>query len=116
MRPEMGPRRVQELLLEVELRRGRMRRALRAAPDAALDYADHRGRPELRVALSAYLARVRGVRIDAGRIVVTQGFTQALDLLCRVLAGRGAATVAMETPSHPGRGRPCGARGSSSPA
>jgi GntR family transcriptional regulator / MocR family aminotransferase len=77
-------------------------RALRSAPDAALDYADHRGRPELRVALTAYLARVRGVRIDAGRIVITQGFTQALDLLCRVLAGRGAATVAMETPSHSG--------------
>jgi GntR family transcriptional regulator/MocR family aminotransferase len=77
-------------------------RALRSAPNAALDYADHRGRPELRAALSAYLARVRGVRIDAGRIIITQGFTQALDLLCRVLAGRGGATLAMETPSHAG--------------
>jgi GntR family transcriptional regulator/MocR family aminotransferase len=44
---------------------------------------------------------VRGVRVDPGRIVVTQGFTQALDLLCRVLAERGATTLAMETPSHP---------------
>ena len=77
-------------------------RALRASPDAALDYGDHRGRIELRVALSAYLARVRGVRVDPSRIVVTQGFTQALDLLCRVLARRGARTLAMETPSHPG--------------
>ena len=76
-------------------------RALRAAPDAALDYGDPRGRIELRIALSAYLARVRGVRVDPGRIVVTQGFSQALDLLCRVLAERGATTVAMETPSHP---------------
>lgn len=76
-------------------------RALREAPDTALDYGDRRGRIELRSALSAYLARVRGVRIDPGRIVVTQGFTQALDLLCRVLAERGATTVAMETPSHP---------------
>lgn len=76
-------------------------RALRRAPDAALDYGDPRGRIELRIALSAYLARVRGVRVDAGRIVVTQGFTQALDLLCRVLAERGATTLAMETPSHP---------------
>jgi GntR family transcriptional regulator / MocR family aminotransferase len=76
-------------------------RALRAAPEAALDYGDRRGRIELRVALSAYLARVRGVRVDPGRIVVTQGFTQALDLLCRVLSGRGATTVAIETPSHP---------------
>jgi GntR family transcriptional regulator/MocR family aminotransferase len=77
-------------------------RALRDAPDSALDYGDHMGRIELRIALSSYLARVRGVRIDPSRIVVTQGFTQALDLLCRVLMGRGATTIAMETPSHPG--------------
>jgi GntR family transcriptional regulator/MocR family aminotransferase len=76
-------------------------RALRRAPDAALDYGDRRGRIELRIALSAYLARVRGVRVDPGRIVVTQGFSQALDLLCRVLSGRGSTTFAMETPSHP---------------
>jgi GntR family transcriptional regulator/MocR family aminotransferase len=76
-------------------------RALRQAPDAALDYGDRRGRIEIRTALSAYLARVRGVRADPGRIVVTQGFTQALDLICRVLAARGATTVAMESPSHP---------------
>ncbi|HEV8637782.1 MAG TPA: PLP-dependent aminotransferase family protein [Chloroflexota bacterium] len=76
-------------------------RAVARAPDAALDYGDHRGRIELRQALSTYLARVRGVRVDPGRIVVTQGFTQALDLLCRVLARRGRTTVAIETPSLP---------------
>jgi len=41
------------------------------------------------------------VRVDPGRMVITQGFTQALDLLCRVLADRGATTVAIESPSHP---------------
>jgi GntR family transcriptional regulator/MocR family aminotransferase len=76
-----------------------LERALRGAPDLALDYGDHRGRPELRVVLSDYLARVRGVRVPPGRIVVTQGFTQALDLLCRTMAARGRATVAIETPS-----------------
>jgi GntR family transcriptional regulator/MocR family aminotransferase len=76
-------------------------RALRRAPDDALDYGDGRGRIELRNVLSAYLARVRGVRVDPGRIVVTQGFSQAFDLLCRVLVDRGATTLAMETPSHP---------------
>ena len=75
-------------------------RAMLRAPDAALDY-DHRGRIELRAALVAYLARVRGVRVDPGRIVITQGFTQGLDLLCRTLVDRGATTLAMETPSHP---------------
>lgn len=77
-------------------------RSLRSAPDLALDYGDPRGRVELRQALSTYLARVRGVRIDPGRIVVTQGFTQALDLLGRALAGQGRTTVAIETPSFPG--------------
>jgi GntR family transcriptional regulator / MocR family aminotransferase len=79
-----------------------VQRALAAAPDDALDYGDHRGRIELRTALSGYLARVRGVRIDPGHIVIVQGFTQALDLLCFVLAGAGRATMAMESPSHPG--------------
>jgi GntR family transcriptional regulator/MocR family aminotransferase len=76
-------------------------RALRVAPDSALDYGDGRGRVELRVALTSYLARVRGVRVDPGRVVVTQGFGHGFDLLCRVLAERGATTVAMESPSHP---------------
>jgi GntR family transcriptional regulator / MocR family aminotransferase len=76
-------------------------RAMAVAPDDAFDYGDHRGRIELRRALSAYLGRVRGVRVDPGRIVVTQGFTQALDLLCRVLLAGGATTMAMETPSTP---------------
>ncbi|HEX5148971.1 MAG TPA: PLP-dependent aminotransferase family protein [Candidatus Limnocylindrales bacterium] len=76
-------------------------RSLRTAADLALDYGDHRGQAALRHALSTYLARVRGVRIDPERIVVTQGFTQALDLLCRVLAGRGHGTIAIETPSLP---------------
>jgi GntR family transcriptional regulator/MocR family aminotransferase len=77
-------------------------RSLRRAPDAALDYGDHRGSAALRTALSAYLGRVRGVRVDAGRIIVTQGFTQGLDLLCRMLARRGARTLVMESPSHSG--------------
>lgn len=79
-----------------------VQRALATAPDDALDYGDHRGRLELRTALSRYLARVRGVRAEPGHIVITQGFTQALDLLCHVLAERGRDTVAVESPSHPG--------------
>ena len=76
-------------------------RSLRSAPHAALDYGDHRGRIELRVAVRDYLARVRGVRTDPERIVITQGFTQALDLVGRVLAARGATALAFETPSLP---------------
>ena len=73
--------------------------ALHDAPDDAFDYGDHRGRIELREALAAYLGRVRGVRVQPERIVVTQGFSQGLDLICRALAARGATTVAVENPS-----------------
>ena len=85
--------------------RSQWRRALETAlhdmPDEALDYGDHRGRIELRETLAGYLGRVRGVRVDPARMVVTQGFSQSLDLLCRTLAARGARTVAVETPSLP---------------
>jgi GntR family transcriptional regulator/MocR family aminotransferase len=74
-------------------------RALRDAPNEALDYGDHRGRIELRRALSAYLGRVRGVRIEPERMLISQGFTQGLDLVSRVLLDRGATTMAFESPS-----------------
>ena len=76
-------------------------RAMREAPNEALDYGDHRGRIELRTALRDYLARVRGVRVTAERIVITQGFTQGLDLVARTLRARGATAIGFETPSPP---------------
>ena len=76
------------------------RRALNAAPADALGYGDPRGRPELRQALASYLARARGVRAEAERIVICAGFTQALSLLCEVLAGRGATRLAVEEYGH----------------
>jgi GntR family transcriptional regulator/MocR family aminotransferase len=39
------------------------------------------------------------VRTTPDRIVVTQGFTQALDLTCRVLRNRGATSMWFESPS-----------------
>jgi GntR family transcriptional regulator/MocR family aminotransferase len=77
------------------------RRALARAPYEALGYSDPRGRPELRHTLAAYLARARGVRVDADRIVVCSGFTQGLALLCEALRARGARTLAMEAYTHP---------------
>ncbi|NSC23483.1 PLP-dependent aminotransferase family protein [Streptomyces albus subsp. chlorinus] len=64
------------------------RRALTAAPALAFSHGDHRGAPELRRALAAYLARARGVRADPERIVVCAGFAQGLALLARVVAGQ----------------------------
>jgi GntR family transcriptional regulator / MocR family aminotransferase len=73
------------------------RRALGTAPAEAFgDAPDARGRPELHQALAGYLARARGVRVSPDRIVVCSGFTQGLGLICQVLRGRGAATLAVE--------------------
>jgi len=76
------------------------RRAITAAPSEAFGYGDPQGRPELRAALASYLARARGVRASPDRIVICSGFTQALALLCRVLAASGAAELAAEACGH----------------
>ncbi|MCX5211433.1 PLP-dependent aminotransferase family protein [Kitasatospora sp. NBC_00240] len=72
------------------------RRALTAAPNEALGYDTPLGRIELRQALAAYLARVRGVRTAPERILICSGHTQALNLLCAALRERGAAALAVE--------------------
>jgi GntR family transcriptional regulator / MocR family aminotransferase len=76
------------------------RRAITAVPSGALGYGDPRGRRALRTALASYLARARGVRVTPDRIVICSGFTQALSLLCRVLAGSGVTALAAEAYGH----------------
>jgi GntR family transcriptional regulator/MocR family aminotransferase len=81
-----------------------LRRALRDAPDARLDYGDPRGAPELRVALAGYLGRVRGVVADPERTIVTSGMAQGMAIFARGLVALGGRTMAMEDPSSaPGR-------------
>ncbi|MBT2480293.1 PLP-dependent aminotransferase family protein [Streptomyces sp. ISL-94] len=73
------------------------RRALTDAPNEAFGYsADGRGRPELREALTGYLARARGVYADPDRIVLCSGFVHALGLLARVLRARRVREMAVE--------------------
>ncbi|WP_432041256.1 PLP-dependent aminotransferase family protein [Streptomyces cadmiisoli] len=57
------------------------RRAIQQAPHEVFGPGDPAGRPELREALSEYLARARGVRTEPGRIVICSGFAHALRLL-----------------------------------
>jgi GntR family transcriptional regulator/MocR family aminotransferase len=73
----------------------------RTAPLTFAEYGDAAGRPELRVVLAAYLRRVRAAAAGAERIVVTNGFTQALALVLGVLADRGHGVVGVEDPGHP---------------
>jgi GntR family transcriptional regulator / MocR family aminotransferase len=81
-----------------------LRRALRDAPDARLDYGDPRGAPELRGALVRYLGRVRGVACDPERVVVTSGMAQGMAIFARALMAGGVRRMAMEDPSSaPGR-------------
>ena len=78
-----------------------LRSALATMTDADLGYGDPRGVDVLRFALSDYLGRVRGVIADPDHIVVTNGYTQGLGLVCRALAGAGAKHLALEDPSNP---------------
>jgi GntR family transcriptional regulator / MocR family aminotransferase len=76
-----------------------LRRVLATMPDVALDYGDARGDPGLREELAAHLVRVRGAAAVPDALVVTAGYTQALWLVCRVLARRGVRRIAVEDPS-----------------
>lgn len=44
---------------------------------------------------------MRGVVADPEHILVTNGYTQGLGLVCRALAARGAKRIALEDPSNP---------------
>ena len=55
----------------------------------------------MRAALADYLGRVRGVVAEPSRVMVTCGYSQGLDLVCRTLARAGARRIAFEDPSYP---------------
>ena len=81
----------------------RAERAVLAQASAAdLGYGDPRGSGRLRTELAGWLARTRGLRAGAEDIIVVNGVAQALALLARVLAGRGAGRVAVEDPGSRG--------------
>lgn len=63
------------------------RRALTAAPHDAFAATDPRGRIELRNALSGYLGRTRGVRVDPDRLVISASSGHGIALLARAIGG-----------------------------
>ncbi len=73
-------------------------RALRDLPDTRLTYAPHRGAPELRVAVAAYLRRARAVVADADQVVISCGVSHGLLAVLAALRRRGARRVAIEDP------------------
>lgn len=78
-----------------------VRRALRDVPDRDLGYGHPFGHLVARAALSGYAARARGVQVDPAHLLVCSGWSQALDLLVRVLRARGVTSVGMEDPCIP---------------
>jgi GntR family transcriptional regulator / MocR family aminotransferase len=73
-------------------------RVLRTVSDERLGYPDPAGVPELRSTLSAYLGRVRGVRAEPDRLLITNGLRQGVSLLWAALADQGARRIAVEQP------------------
>ncbi|TDB74976.1 PLP-dependent aminotransferase family protein [Micromonospora sp. KC723] len=78
------------------------RTVLRHLDAAALGYGDPQGAPALRVAVSRWLARTRGIRADPDEVLVVTGVSQALGLLAQVLRDDGVHTVAVEDPGSLG--------------
>ena len=64
-----------------------------------LGYGEPAGSPALRAALAAYLWRARGLRCEAGQIVVVNGSQQGLDLCARLALDPGARAV-VEDPGY----------------
>ena len=75
-----------------------MRRVLIEAPNDRLTYLDRRGAEELREALAEYLDRVRGTHANPERIVICNGFAQAIDLIVQLVKARGGRRIAVEDP------------------
>ena len=70
-----------------------------ASPD--LGYGDPRGSAVLREVLAGYLRRVRAAAADPGRMIVSTGFAQGLNLVLRALASQsGVGAVAFEDPGY----------------
>jgi GntR family transcriptional regulator/MocR family aminotransferase len=77
-----------------------IRRVLGEAPSDRLSYLDPMGAPELREALAVYLNRVRGTAASAERIVICNGYAQALSLIAEVLKTEGVRVLATEDPGY----------------
>jgi GntR family transcriptional regulator/MocR family aminotransferase len=78
------------------------RAVLARVSGADLGYGDPAGSPRLRQELTGWLARTRGIRAEAGDIIVVNGVAQALALLAQALHAAGATAVAVEDPGSRG--------------
>ncbi|MEV8309346.1 PLP-dependent aminotransferase family protein [Streptomyces flavidovirens] len=78
------------------------RAVLKGLSASGLGYGDPRGALELRRAVANWLARNRGIRVDAGEVLITSGTAQGLGLLAQVLRDDGIRAMAVEDPGSLG--------------
>jgi len=77
--------------------------AVRTLTDGDLSYGEARGLDALRLELSRYLARVRGIGVDPGQIMIVSGFAQGMVCIVRLLTARfGSPLIAVEDPGSIG--------------
>ncbi len=74
-------------------------RSVRRLSPAHFGYSDPRGMPELRSGLADYLRGARGLRCEAGQVIVTAGTQHAIDFAIRLLLKPGDE-VWVEDPSY----------------
>jgi GntR family transcriptional regulator/MocR family aminotransferase len=77
-----------------------VREAVKTITDFDLGYGDPRGLDALRTNLVDYFGRVRGLVADPARVIITSGYSQALNVVCQALAAEGATRIAIEHPSN----------------
>ena len=83
-----------------------VREVCREAPSSAFGYGDPRGSDVLRTVLAGYVGRVRAAVAEPDQIVVSTGFSQAVNLALKVLAQeRGVRRVGFENPGYDETGR-----------
>ncbi|MFI6846405.1 PLP-dependent aminotransferase family protein [Kitasatospora sp. NPDC050467] len=78
------------------------RAVLDGLPAREFGYGDPRGTPALRLAVSHWLARNRGIRADPDEVLIVAGAAQALALLGQVFGRAGITEVAVEDPGSLG--------------
>lgn len=78
------------------------RAVLAGLGSADLGYGDPAGHPDLRRALTDWLARTRGVRTTPDQLVVVGGVAQTLALTAQTLRRRGHTTIGVEDPGSGG--------------
>lgn len=74
--------------------------AVNGMPDHALGYEEPTGQAELRAQLAAYLTRARGVRCEAGQVIVCGGLLSAFAIVQRALAETGVRRLHRPRVSH----------------